>query len=118
MNLVDLHCLELFPEMKEQFQALDLERASDEGSYIFHEDYFLRFALDQNENKMLKRIADYIEELACSENKQIRNLAQIGVLEGMINSNFTKIAKHLGQNSKSMVGLAEKRLMFKKSDWL
>jgi hypothetical protein len=100
----DMACMEAFPELLQQFAEDELRAASAIGTYIFHEDYFAEFISRWSSNEvMLRRIADYVEFLASSEDKERRNLAEIGILEGLISKQDHRIAPFLGTAGAALV---------------
>jgi hypothetical protein len=93
----DEHCLSLFPELLQLFSEDDLRAASTTGTYIFHEDYFARFIENQARDElMLRRIAKYVELLASSHDVSLRNLAAVGILEGLVSKQNHSIAPYIG----------------------
>ncbi len=100
----DAHCLSLFPELLQQFSEDELRRASATGTYIFHEDYFARFIENQARNElMLRRIAKYVEQLASSHDVSLQNLAEIGILEGVVSKNDHSLAPYVGPASAELL---------------
>ena len=119
MNLVDQYCLDSFPEMLDKFDELTLKEASEIGSYIFHEDFFNAWLTEgEHSSSVLKRAGKYIEELSSSYNIHIRTLSQVGVIEGLINHGFVRLAPYLGPKSRACLKEAEKRLSFDRKLWL
>lgn len=101
---LDKHCLELFPEMLEVYGIEALENASDIGRYIFFESFFNEF-LEKNKRdlKVLKKAAMFIERLALSDDQDVINLTEIGILEGLVSRDVHAIAIYLGANSKKLL---------------
>ena len=96
-NPIDAHCLSAFPELLEQFSEAELRSASSIGSYIFHEDYFMKFVETQSNNELLlRRVATYIEYLASHENQYQRDLVEVGILERLVSEQDHRIAPFLG----------------------
>lgn len=118
MRQPDKSCLDAFPEMMQSYGRKPLENASRIGSYIFFEDYFNEF-IEKNKNngKILLRAADYIEGLAQSENSDIQNLVEIGILEGLVNRDVSEIAKLLKPNSKKLLKQATSRTKIDAALW-
>ena len=104
-NLNDAYCVKMFPELVDRFGESALKRASSFGEYVFHEDYFIKFLIE-NENNLdvIKRGADYIEYLCRSENTLLQNLAKIGLIDSLISKEFTKISEFLGSQSRQTLG--------------
>jgi hypothetical protein len=100
----DAHCLSLFPELLQQFSEDELRHASAIGTYIFHEDYFSRFIEGQAGNElMLRRIAKYVEQLASSHDVALQNLAEIGILEGLVSKKDYSLAPYVGPASTELL---------------
>lgn len=103
-NLVDRYCLSLFPEMLEYFSEAELRIASGTGSYIFHEDYFVKFiGTSLDDDAILARVAEYVEYLAENKNTYLVDLAEIGILESVISKGFHQLAPHVKSASKKLV---------------
>ncbi len=103
-NPVDAHCLSVFPELLGQFSEDELSSASSIGSYIFHEDYFVKFVASQASNELfLRRVAGYIEFLASHEYFYQRELAEVGILESLICREDHRIAPFLGPAARAAV---------------
>ena len=103
-NIVDQYCFSLFPEMLNHFSEVELRSASNLGSYIFHEDFFLKFlALSATSDGLMARIGRYVEYLAGDENNYLGDLAEIGILEGAVSQNLYALARHLGPKSKTLL---------------
>jgi hypothetical protein len=93
----DVGCMNAFPELLQQFAEAELRSASSIGTYIFHEDYFAQFIERwASDEAMLRRIANYVESLASSEDQEQRNLAEIGILERLVSKEDHRIAPFLG----------------------
>jgi len=100
----DAHCLSVFPELLEQFSESELRSASVLGTYIFHEDYFAKFIASRSSNEvMLRRFSDYIEYLASNEDYSLRDLAEVGILEGLVSKQDHRVAPFLGPASSELV---------------
>lgn len=96
-NPVDAHCLSIFPELLGQFSEDELRSASLIGSYIFHEDYFMKFVESGASNEIiLRRIAGYIEYLASHRHQYQRDLVEVGILESLVSKEDHRIAPFLG----------------------
>lgn len=118
-NLTDKYCMECFPELEQKYGIDVLYEASSYGSYVFHEDYFnFWVSEDVKSNQDLKRVANYIEYLASSPNHHLQNLAQIAIIEGLINLNFIAIAPFLKKHSKQLVLKAKNTTNFDEKIWL
>lgn len=103
-NLVDRYCLSIFPEMLEHFSEEELRIASSTGSYIFHEDYFVKFiGASLDDDALLARVAAYLEYLAENKNNYLVDLAEIGILESVISKDFHQLAPHLRPCSRKLV---------------
>lgn len=119
MNLVDLYCLELFPEILSKYSKKDLEAASIFGSYIFHEDFFVPFIAGKNSStEQLARAGAYIEYLSGNENRYLRNLAEIGILSSLIDRGFVEIVPHLGSHAKRLIEQISSRMTFDREIWI
>lgn len=119
MNIIDSYCLTEFPELLEIFSREELEEASSLGSYIFHEDYLNRvIVMNRSSASFLKRVADYIEYLASSKNKEMNYLAQIGIVEALINEKIIEAAEFFGESTKLLLFECKKTTKFQMSDWL
>lgn len=118
MNELTENCLDNFPEMLDLFQLEDLKEASEIRAYIFFEDYFNAF-LEENKiyGPLLARAASYIEKLAHSEDRDLQNLTEIGILEGLINRDVSGIAKYLGPHSKELLEQATVRTRIDRETW-
>ena len=105
MNSVDQLCLDIFPEIAELFPIQELNIASEIGSYIFHEDYFIYWVIKADLSQdQVERLFTYIEYLAGNEDAELRNLGQIAIFEGLINLGFRKPRNaHLGEATKQMI---------------
>lgn len=104
MNLVDRYCLDIFPEILNFHSIKELEEASSIGSYIFHEDYFVKFLVaSSGDVDLLKRAGNYIEYLAANENKHLRDLANVGVLSSLVNQHFYEIAPYFKLETKKLM---------------
>ena len=100
----DMDCVKAFPELLQQFTEDELRSASAIGTYIFHEDYFAEFITRWSSNEaMLRRIADYVESLASSDDEEQRNLAEIGILESLISKKDHRIVPFLGPAGVALV---------------
>ena len=102
MNLTDEYCLQLFPELLKKFDYKELRKASETGSYIFHEDYLLKLIIESNSENLYERFANYIEYLISDKNTNLNNLGIIGLLEGAINQELTQIIPYLGKTTKNL----------------
>lgn len=118
-NLLDAYCVHLFPELLDEFEENELMDASSVGSYIFHEDFLnMLVGIRRADEAFLDRVCDYIENLASNKNKYFVDLAEIGVLEGLVDSGVVEIARHLGPESRRLVTSIAQRLNFDLSKWL
>jgi len=115
---LDKYCLELFPEMLEIYSLDVLEEASDIGRYIFFESYFNEF-LEKNKanSRILQKAANFIEQLAQSEDQDVINLTEIGILEGLVNRGVNGIANYLKPHSKKLLNDATSRTKIDKEIW-
>jgi len=96
-------CLALFPEMRERFSDKELSDTDNIGTYILHEDLFMHFvAAHQSNELMMRRVAAYVEELATSDQDQIR-LAEIGLLESAVSNKMLGLAPYLGAAGRQLV---------------
>ena len=110
MNLVDKFCCDLFPEMLAEYSTPDLELASASGSYVFHEDYLVDFVCRQKDPELVARVVDYILYLRDDRNPYLRDLAQLGVVEGIINAQADQYVRPLIESVPEMVQAAGSRL--------
>ncbi len=124
MNITDRYCLDLFPELLELYGIDALEQASSLGSYVFHEDFFNEFLIKRSDSDdIMFRGAKYIAYLFADENTYLNDLAQIGILEGLINCKFSRIAPFLERTVprstyKMVVMEARTRIRFDIAEWL
>ncbi len=103
-----MKCLTDFPEVLDVFSQGELAQASAIGSYIFFEDYFMRFIEKRgHSDQFFARVAAFIETLAESDDADIRNLAQIALLEPLVNKKIVKIAPHLGKAAQKLLRQAQ-----------
>ena len=121
-NLLTLNnfCLEKFPELEAVYSRERLRDAAELGAYILHEDFLLQWAISvERSREDLKRISGYIEVLAASEHFEIRNLAQIALLEGLVNNDTVAIAPLLGDRAKAILEEeVVKNIKFDQKSWL
>ncbi len=118
LNMINKYCMECFPELVEKYGYDTLSEASSLGTYVFHEDYFNLWVIeDVSSDCDLSRVADYIEHLASSSNVDLQNLAQIGIIEGLMNFHFEKIASYLQKNSRKLLIESEQTTHFNKNVW-
>jgi hypothetical protein len=115
----DAYCLELFPELLEQFSADELRSASTVGTYIFHEDYFAEFIAARSSNEaILRRIANYIEHLAGADDPALRTLAEVAILEGLVSRQDHRVAPLLGPASRDALARVLPRFSVDAKPWL
>lgn len=115
----DALCLELFPELLDQFTIDDLRSASTIGTYTFHEDYFAKFIAHRSSDEaMLRRIADYIERLASGTDQSLRNLAEIGILENLVSKKDHRVAPFLGPASTELIARVLSHFTVDPTPWL
>lgn len=89
--------------MRERFSDKELSDADDIGVYILHEDLFMHFVADhQSDERMMRRVAVYIEELATSD-LDSANLAEVGLLESAVSNKMLGLAPYLGVTSRQLV---------------
>lgn len=78
-----------FPEIlhsKKYLEQAGFYELFNETPYVFFEDVFSAFIIEKicaRDKKMLHRIFDFIEEMATSDDIEVRNLAQVGLLEAL-----------------------------------
>lgn len=102
-NLTDAYCLDLFPELKRRWPSKELLEASDVGSYIFHEDFFLKWMCsEERSSSEMKRICEYLEYLANSPNPHLNDLLEIGILRGVISNHAKRISAFFGPSTRTI----------------
>ncbi len=115
---LDIQCLKAFPEMLEEYEREALENASSDGRYIFFEDYFNEFIEKHQANEnILIRAAKFIEALARSNNNEVKNLVEVGILSGLVSREVHGIAKFLGAHSKQLLGKATSHTRVDRNVW-
>ena len=118
MKQFDADCLKAFPEMLETYSEATLLNAIEIGSYIFFEDFFNAFIeLHKSDISLLKRAGVFIENMARSQNDQIHNLVEIGILSGLVNREVTEIATFLGPKSRSLLNKANHHTKIDRKAW-
>ncbi|PHQ93356.1 MAG: hypothetical protein COB40_14420 [Marinosulfonomonas sp.] len=104
MNLVDKYCSDCFPELVEIFGLDALEEASGFGSYIFHEDYFVKWMKGAVLTpSIIERITKYMEYLAESPNSHLNDLAHVGLLESVVDVDLVELAPYMGAETKKLL---------------
>ena len=92
--------IDAFPELKEQFKEyVSWQDGMDTGYFLTYEDLLLpvaRRALEQADGAMLKRIGDFIEMLMTSGDPNAKNVATVGLIEGLRANGDDGIREHLG----------------------
>ena len=112
-------CLKAFPEILDHYSENELADSASLGAYIFFEDYFNEFvSAHRNSEVFFRRVAVFIEDMAGSTDNDLRNLAEIGILEGMVNRKVIGISKFLGPNSKHLIREASDRTKIDPKIWL
>jgi len=87
----------LFPEILDFARKSELLEASSIGPYIFHEDFFVPFILAEPRGPdFLSRVGKYIEYLIANENRHLRDLGEIGVVQCLIHKGFSEIVPFWG----------------------
>ncbi|MDO6590696.1 hypothetical protein DS901_05435 [Loktanella sp. D2R18] len=112
-------CLGAFPEIEEFYSREEFLAATSFGNYVFFEDYFTEFVEEYGKSEyFFQRVGMFIETMATSKNVDTRNLAEIGVLEGLVNRRVDGVAAFLGQHSNKLLMNAFQRTKFDKEVWL
>lgn len=78
-----------FPEIE---YPLDFEENYRDLAYIVYEDIFNKFIIKmfrEDNEELLLRIFDYMEEMASSDDIEVRNLLQVGILEELWSERLT-----------------------------
>jgi hypothetical protein len=112
-------CLNAFPELEEYYSREKLLEATSSGNYVFFEDYFNEFVENYGNNKyFFQRVGVFIEGMAANPNADVRNLVEIGLLEGLVNRRVYTVASFLGKHSKKLLMNASQRTKFDEKVWL
>ena len=97
---LNLKLIKTIPEIsKTYFKETSWQDGDETGSHIVYEDVFVPFAKKQiasKNNKTIKRIFDFIEELLDMNDEYVTEVVQLSVLESLIfdeNSDYTQIFK-------------------------
>lgn len=117
-NPVDAHGLSVFPSLFDQFPKSELRFASLVGSYIFHEDHFLKFVESQSDEFVLCRISDNIESLASHANASQRDLAEVAIPESLVSSERHRTALYLDPAGATAVARLLSRVTVDAKPWL
>lgn len=111
--------LERYPELKRIFGASNIERALDDGSYILYEDYVVPLIVSKRQNKdEMKKASDFIEMLLLSPDANVRNLAEIAVLEGIVINELVEIIPWLKAASIDSLHRVASRIELDENIWL
>ncbi|MGB0906008.1 MAG: DUF7674 family protein [Maricaulaceae bacterium] len=117
-SYIDENCVALFPEMLALYGQKLLSEASKIGSYIFFEDYFNEFIeKHKDDDLLLSRAAAYIESMAKSDDVNVQNLTEIGVLSGLVNREVYGMAKYLKPYSKKLLNKASSHTKVDRNIW-
>ncbi len=112
-------CLRKFPEISDHFSDEELRGATALGNYIFFEDYFNEFvAVHGRSEHFFQRVAAFVEKLAGSTDPEVQALAEIGLLEGLVNRQVLGVADHLGEHARRLLKDASRRTRFDEKIWL
>ena len=118
LNLTDKFCLMLFPELKEFADMKDMRLASTIGTYIFHEDYFMKYVEANVHNpEILQRFCDYVEYLLSDDNVYLNNLAIVALLERCLDIGMFAIRPLLGEKGVQGLKDASQTLQIDRDRW-
>ena len=92
--------LEAFPELREDFEEYtSWQDGLETGCFITFEDLLkplARQALQRKDSSFLKRLGAFIEELITSDSGYARNVAIVGLIEGLKDYGDLAIRNYLG----------------------
>lgn len=107
----------MFPELLSGASKDELEAASQFGSYVFHEDHFLKLINSTDDEDLLARAARYLEYLCANENPYLRDLGSVALLEGLVSSGSSKISRFLGTRSRDQLAKVLQHFDVDKAAW-
>lgn len=92
--------LEAFPELKDDFEEYtSWQDGIDTGCFITFEDLLLplaRQALQERNSSFLERLGTFVERLKTSDSGYARNVATVGLIEGLKGNGDNSIRHYLG----------------------
>lgn len=95
--------LEAFPELTPEFQEYtSWQDGIETGSFLTYEDLFLplvKKALETQDETMLVRAGIFIERLMTLDDDYAKNVATVGVIEGLRANKDDSIRRFLGESS-------------------
>ena len=84
---LNLMLLKRFPELKDRFyEETSWQEGIDTGSFIVYEDVFNNYLeenMDLNNEEVINKCFDFIEELANIDDEYVLNLLVVGIFENM-----------------------------------
>ena len=84
---LNLKLLERFPELKDRFDSeASWQYGIDTGSFIIYEDVFNNYLeenMDLNNEEVINKCFDFIEELSNIDDEYVLNLLVVGIFENM-----------------------------------
>lgn len=92
--------------------------ASAEGSYIFHEDFFMKYVEENRDNKeLLRGLCDYIEYLLSDRNFYLNQLARAALLERCIDIKLYEMRPMIGENGLAALKEMSEQFRLDKQRW-
>lgn len=100
MRSLTSRCIDSFPELAEQFSLAELQEASEIGAYILHEDFLNALILKRRaDQEFCQRYAEYINHLTASAEPDARDLAEVALIENIVNERLRECLPFLSPAS-------------------
>lgn len=117
--------LHRFPVLAPSYEKLvSRHRAINEspGAHVVFGDLFCDYLIEnakrgESDSDELKRVANWIEELAGSRDSEVRHLIEVSVLERLADERVDEILPFLGPNSATLVRHIGERLDLDPTTW-
>ena len=107
----------MVPEVSLDYDDDQLRHADAIGVYVYYEDFLMNAVLKRSEdNDTVKKIAKLVNILSESD-EYSRNLAQVAILERLIEGEFTSVNDHLQDSARALVKNISEYMAVDLSKW-
>ena len=117
MHRLNELAIDIVPEVSLDYDDDQLSHADAIGVYVFYEDFLMNAVLKRSEDDdTVKRIAKLVNILSESD-EYSRNLAQVAILERLIEDEFTSVNDHLQDSARALVKNISEYMAVDLSKW-
>lgn len=124
-EMVIVVLLQRFPKLLPIYERLvDRYKNINEipGAHVVYGDLFFNYLIgvlrcEGVESKELKNVVRFIEELAASEDQEVKNLVEVSILERLVDEKTDAIIPFLGPHCAKLVQSISERLQLDERTW-